>query len=130
MIFFKIQLIFDIKNWFDFDTFWRTVIINGFKKNPLSMLILGQKSCFLGPIIFKIPQLTLLNRWCTVQSQLMPNLNTLPLVSFSQKVWWMKIDANHASIIFGLCTSPIELGKICSALMSCFLKNWIYLIQL
>ena len=27
-----------------------------FKKDPLSMLILGQKSCFLGPTIFKIPQ--------------------------------------------------------------------------
>ena len=27
-----------------------------FKKNPLSMLILGQKSCFLGPTIFEIPQ--------------------------------------------------------------------------
>ena len=26
------------------------------KKNPLSMLILGQKSCFLGPTIFEIPQ--------------------------------------------------------------------------
>ena len=27
------------------------------KKFPVSMLILGQKSCFLGPTIFKIPQL-------------------------------------------------------------------------
>jgi hypothetical protein len=25
-------------------------------KFPLSMLILGQKSCFLGPTIFEIPQ--------------------------------------------------------------------------
>ena len=27
-----------------------------FKKNPLSMLILGQKDCILGPTFFKIPQ--------------------------------------------------------------------------
>ena len=27
-----------------------------FKKNPLSMLILGRKSCFLGPTKFEIPQ--------------------------------------------------------------------------
>ena len=26
------------------------------KKNPLSVLILGQKSCILGPTIFKTPQ--------------------------------------------------------------------------
>ena len=25
------------------------------KNNPMSMLILGQKSCFLGPTIFEIP---------------------------------------------------------------------------
>ena len=29
--------------------------IDGSKKNPLSMLILGQKYCFLRPTIFKIP---------------------------------------------------------------------------
>ena len=56
----KIQLIFEIQNWFwkyDFGTFWRAVIHQRIKKkNPLSMLILGQTSCFLGPTIFKIPQ--------------------------------------------------------------------------
>ena len=57
----KIRLIFDIENWlwkYDFGTFWRTVIhVRIFLKNfPLSMLILGQKSSFLGPTIFKIPQ--------------------------------------------------------------------------
>ena len=63
MIFFfeKIPSIFDIENWlwkYDFSTFWRTIIhrMIVLKKFPLSMLILGQKSCILGPTIFKIPQ--------------------------------------------------------------------------
>ena len=50
---------FDVKNWLwkcNFGTFWWTIIHRRIKKNPLSMLILGQKSCFLGPTIFKIPQ--------------------------------------------------------------------------
>ena len=52
---------FDIENWlwkYDFSTFWRTVISRRIKKkkNSLSMLILGLKSCILGPTIFKIPQ--------------------------------------------------------------------------
>ena len=53
--------IFDIENqlWkYDFGTFWRTVIhcIHKIQRFPLSMLILGQKSCLLGPTIFEIPQ--------------------------------------------------------------------------
>ena len=40
--------------------FWHFLMnhnsLTDFKKNPLSMLILGQKSCFLGPTIFKIQQ--------------------------------------------------------------------------
>ena len=36
--------------------FWH-FLSNSFKKNPLSLLILGQKSCFLGPPIFETPQL-------------------------------------------------------------------------
>ena len=57
----KIPSIFDIENWlwkYDFGTFWRTIIHCRIvlKKNPLSMLILGQKACILGPTIFKIPQ--------------------------------------------------------------------------
>ena len=57
----KIQLVFDTTNWlwkYSFGTFWQTVSHHQifFEKNPLSMLILGQKSCFLGPTIFKIPQ--------------------------------------------------------------------------
>ena len=57
----NIPLIFDIENqlWkYDFGTFWRTVIhcIHKIQQFPLSMLILGQKPCFLGPTIFEIPQ--------------------------------------------------------------------------
>ena len=57
----KIRLIFDTQNWlwkYDFGTFWWTVSHQQifFEKNPFRMLILGQKSCFLGPTIFKIPQ--------------------------------------------------------------------------
>ena len=60
--FWKIQLIFDIKNWlwkYNFGTFWWTIIHRQilWKKIPFSMLILGQTSWFLGPTIFKIPQL-------------------------------------------------------------------------
>ena len=49
----KIRPFFDIKNWlsnYDFGTFRWTVIHwqNFFPFFPLSMLILGQKSCFLG----------------------------------------------------------------------------------
>ena len=37
--------------------FGQTVIHQrNFLKNPSSMLILRQKSCFLGPTIFEIPQ--------------------------------------------------------------------------
>ena len=38
--------------------FWRTISHRRIflKKFPLNMLILGQKSCILGPTIFKIPQ--------------------------------------------------------------------------
>ena len=63
MFFFeKNLLIFDIENWlwkYNFGTFWRTIIHCRIvlKKFPLSVLILGQKSCILGPIIFKITQL-------------------------------------------------------------------------
>ena len=61
MIFF-LKKIFDIENWFwkyDFGTFWLTIIHHRIvlKEFPLSMLIIGQKSCILGPTIFKIPQL-------------------------------------------------------------------------
>ena len=58
----KIWLIFDIQNWlwkYNLGTFWQTIIQrrNVLKQFPLSMLIIGQKSCILGPTIFKIPQL-------------------------------------------------------------------------
>ena len=63
MIFFfeKILLIFDIENWFwkyDFGTFWQTGAprILKIQRFPLSISILGQKACILGPTIFKIPQ--------------------------------------------------------------------------
>ena len=57
----KIPSICDIENWlwkYNFGTFWRTIIRCRIvlKQFPLSMLILGQKSCILGPTIFKIPQ--------------------------------------------------------------------------
>ena len=57
----KIRTIFDIKNWlskYDFSTFQWTVIHrqNFFISFLLNMLILGQKSCFLGPTSFEIPQ--------------------------------------------------------------------------
>ena len=41
-----------------FGTLWWTIIHHRivFKQFPLSMSILGQKSCILGPTIFKIPQ--------------------------------------------------------------------------
>jgi len=58
MIFFfeKIQLIFYIK--IDFESAILALFdsLMDIKKNPLSMLILGQKSCSLGPTVFKIPQ--------------------------------------------------------------------------
>jgi hypothetical protein len=57
----KISSIFDIENWlwkYDFGTFWWTIIHHMIvlKKNLVSLLILGQKSCIFGPTIFKIPQ--------------------------------------------------------------------------
>ena len=57
----KIQLILTSK--IDFEStilafFDKPEFFDGYflKNFPLSMLILGQKSCFLEPIIFKIPQ--------------------------------------------------------------------------
>ena len=43
---------------YEFGTFWRTVIhcIHKIQWFPFSMLILGQRPCFLGPTIFEIPQ--------------------------------------------------------------------------
>ena len=43
---------------YNFSTFWRTIIHRNIvlKQFPLSISILGQKSCILGPTIFKIPQ--------------------------------------------------------------------------
>ena len=41
---------------YDFGTFWRTVSHRRIFKKMLSMWIFGQKSCILGPNIFKIPQ--------------------------------------------------------------------------
>ena len=57
----KILLIFDIENWlwkYNFGTFWQTDAPRIFKiqRFPLSMSILGQKACILGPTIFKIRQ--------------------------------------------------------------------------
>ena len=57
----KILSIFDIENWlwkYDFSTFWQTGAPRNLKiqRFPLSMSILGQKACILGPAIFKIPQ--------------------------------------------------------------------------
>ena len=57
----KTPLIFDVENWlwkYNFGIFWRTIIERRIvlKQFPLSMSILGQKSCILGPTIFKIPQ--------------------------------------------------------------------------
>ena len=62
MIFFwKIPSSFDIENWlwkYNFGTFWRIIIHCRIvlKQFPLSKLILGQKSCILGPTIFKITE--------------------------------------------------------------------------
>ena len=60
-LFRKIRLIFDFKNWlwkYNFGIFWRTIIHRRILKKQfsLSMLILRQKSCILGPTIFEIPQ--------------------------------------------------------------------------
>ena len=57
----KIPLTFDIENWlwkYNFGTFWWTIIHRRIVlwQFSLSMLILGQKSCIIGPTIFKIPQ--------------------------------------------------------------------------
>ena len=57
----KIPSIFDIENWlwkYDFGTFWQAGAPHILKIQhfPLSMLILGQEACILGPTIFKIPQ--------------------------------------------------------------------------
>ena len=57
----KFQLIFDIENWlwkYNFGTFWETGAprILKIQRFPLSLLIFVQKSCFLGPTIFEIPQ--------------------------------------------------------------------------
>ena len=54
-------MIFDKENWlwkYNFGTFWQADAPCIFKiqRFPLSMLILGQKACILGPTIFKIPQ--------------------------------------------------------------------------
>ena len=59
----EIPSIFYIKNWlwkFDFGTFCWTAIHQqiSFLIFPLSMLILHQESCFLGPTIFEIPNST------------------------------------------------------------------------
>ena len=45
--------------------FWWTIIHRRtlFKKNSLSMLILGQKSCILGPTIFEIPRPNWHSEW-------------------------------------------------------------------
>ena len=62
MIFFlKIPLIFDIENWlwkYNFGAFWRTIIHCRIilKQFPLSMSILGQKSCILADPPTKIPK--------------------------------------------------------------------------
>ena len=58
---FLIPLIFDIENWlwkYNFGTFWQTIIQHRIvlKQFPLSVSILGQKSCISGPTIFKITQ--------------------------------------------------------------------------
>ena len=89
----KIWLIFDIENWlwkYDFGTFQQAVTHwRIFKKNPLSMLILGQKSCFLGPTIFKIPQ----PNWHY-------NVHTRLLEESVEKATWLVctgIQANRAS---------------------------------
>ena len=53
----NIRQFFDIENWlWKYGTFWQTLIHCRiiFKQFPLSMLILGQKSCILGPTIYKI----------------------------------------------------------------------------
>ena len=93
----KIPSIFDIENWlwkYGFGTFWQTInhcrIV--LKQFPLSMLILGQKSCILGPTIFKIPQ---------------PNCHYY-LYLFCHHVWSVKIEEtislfNLLLVISGPC---------------------------
>ena len=59
LVFFKNQIQFQKDILCNFEgLFWQTVIHRPifFKLFPLSFLILGQKTCFLGPTIFKIPQ--------------------------------------------------------------------------
>ena len=50
----------DKKNLKKFDRFLTSKIdcnsSKDLRRNPLSMLILGQKACFLGPTLFEIPQ--------------------------------------------------------------------------
>jgi len=58
------------------------------KRNPLSMSILGQKSCFLGPTNFKIPQP---NWHYTTHRQSFQNLfKTIIDSFFSSKKWILK----------------------------------------
>ena len=65
--------------------FWRTISHCRIflKKIPLSMLILGQKSCILGPTIFKFStnELTLLYTHCTVTANRYVFLLNFPSLS-------------------------------------------------
>ena len=56
--YFLVRIYYEVLWKYDFGTFWRTIIHRRIvlKQFPLSMLILGQKSCILGPTILKIPQ--------------------------------------------------------------------------
>ena len=67
--------------------FWRIGAPCSLKKQwfPLSLLIFGQKSCFLAPTIFKIPQMSRFARW-----QLFSHKTTIylgPLGLNLKKMW-------------------------------------------
>ena len=102
------SLIFDIENWlwkYNFGTFWQTIIHWRIFK---SMLILGQKSCFLGPTIFKIPQ----PNWHCLQSK--PSLCKCPLThGFLVKGYIRHHEVLHGHFPANLNTGPVHLCDEC-----------------
>ena len=127
----KILSIFDIENllWkYNFSTFWWTIIHHRivFKIIPLSMLILGQNSCVLGPTIFKI-ELTRTKIRCRFCKILWPSQNIWTLTSlYSDQLDWMirnRIIAKTSKLVFLLSfyLEFVEKWKICCAFFSFFI---------
>ena len=87
----KNLLIFDVENWFwkyDFGTFWQTIVhrMIVLKQFPLSMSILGQISCILGPSIFKFHNRTDINIQWVYENSLWLKIKTW-LVSYFNTKW-------------------------------------------